>query len=115
MVAKVKWHPGELYPRVGFIVTNLSRPAEHWILWLGKTPHFFRGAGIAPGGRGRLEHETRQGSLHVALKSVVVRPELGDLNVIIQVEEWHSSDRFGGTVRARESGHLGPESGVRRR
>ena len=26
----------------------------------------------------------RQGSLHVALKSVVVRPELGDLNVIIQ-------------------------------
>ena len=28
MVAKVEWHPGELHPRVGFIVTNLSRPAE---------------------------------------------------------------------------------------
>lgn len=28
VVAKVAWHPGELYPRVGFIVTNLSRPAE---------------------------------------------------------------------------------------
>ena len=28
MVAKIEWHPGELYPRVGFIVTNLSRPAE---------------------------------------------------------------------------------------
>ena len=28
MIAKVEWHPGELYPRVGFIVTNLSRPAE---------------------------------------------------------------------------------------
>ena len=28
MVAKVEWHPGELCPRVGFIVTNLSRPAE---------------------------------------------------------------------------------------
>ena len=28
VVAKVEWHPGELYPRVGFIVTNLSRPAE---------------------------------------------------------------------------------------
>ena len=27
-IAKVEWHPGELYPRVGFIVTNLSRPAE---------------------------------------------------------------------------------------
>jgi hypothetical protein len=27
-VAKVEWHLGELYPRVGFLVTNLSRPAE---------------------------------------------------------------------------------------
>jgi Transposase DDE domain group 1 len=28
VVAKVEWHPGELYPRVGFILTNLARPAE---------------------------------------------------------------------------------------
>ena len=28
VVAKVEWHPGELYPRIGFIVTNLSRPAN---------------------------------------------------------------------------------------
>lgn len=28
MVAKVEWHPGELCPRVGFIVTNLTRPAK---------------------------------------------------------------------------------------
>ena len=28
VIAKVEWHPGELVPRVGFIVTNLSRPAE---------------------------------------------------------------------------------------
>jgi len=28
VVAKVEWHPGELYPRVGFIVTNLARPAK---------------------------------------------------------------------------------------
>ena len=28
VVAKVEWHPGELFPRIGFIVTNLSRPAE---------------------------------------------------------------------------------------
>ena len=27
VVTKVEWHPGELYPRVGFIVTNLARPA----------------------------------------------------------------------------------------
>jgi hypothetical protein len=28
VVAKVEWHQGELYRRVGFIVTNLKRPAE---------------------------------------------------------------------------------------
>src|SRR5439155_5892702 len=28
VVVKVEWHPGELYPRVGFIVTNLHRPAK---------------------------------------------------------------------------------------
>jgi hypothetical protein len=28
VLAKVEWHPGELHPRVGFIVTNLARPAE---------------------------------------------------------------------------------------
>src|ERR1700733_527361 len=28
VLAKVEWHPGELYPRVGFIVTNMSRPTE---------------------------------------------------------------------------------------
>ncbi len=28
VVARVEWHPGELVPRVGFIVTNLTRPAE---------------------------------------------------------------------------------------
>jgi len=28
VVAKVEWHPGELYPRVGLIITNLARPAE---------------------------------------------------------------------------------------
>ena len=28
VVAKVEWRPSELYPRVGFVVTNLSRSAE---------------------------------------------------------------------------------------
>jgi len=28
VVAKVEWHPGELYPRVGFIVPNLTSPAK---------------------------------------------------------------------------------------
>jgi len=28
VAAKVEWHPGELYPRVGFIISNLARSAE---------------------------------------------------------------------------------------
>ena len=39
-MAKVEWHPGELYPRVGFIVTNLSRPAE-------RVTKFYNGRGTA--------------------------------------------------------------------
>src|ERR1700730_3740944 len=36
VVAKVEWHPGELYPRVGFIVTNISRPAENVVAFYNK-------------------------------------------------------------------------------
>jgi hypothetical protein len=40
VVAKVGWHQGELYPRVGFIVTNLTRPAE-------RVSKFYNGRGTA--------------------------------------------------------------------
>ncbi len=36
VVAKVEWHPGELYPRVGFIVTNLSRLSERVVAFYNK-------------------------------------------------------------------------------
>src|SRR5215813_10972436 len=36
VIAKVEWHPGELYPRVGFIVTNMSRPAERVVAFYNK-------------------------------------------------------------------------------
>jgi Transposase DDE domain group 1 len=36
VVAKVEWDPGELYPRVGFIVTNMSRPAERVVAFYNK-------------------------------------------------------------------------------
>jgi Transposase DDE domain group 1 len=36
VVAKVEWHPGELYPRVGFIVTNLARPAANVVAFYNK-------------------------------------------------------------------------------
>jgi hypothetical protein len=40
VVAKVEWHQGELYPRVGFIVTNLSRPPARVV-------KFYNGRGTA--------------------------------------------------------------------
>src|ERR687896_1933957 len=38
--AKVQWHQGELYPRVGFIVTNLTRPNRRVV-------KFYNGRGTA--------------------------------------------------------------------
>jgi hypothetical protein len=46
VVAKVEWHQGELYPRVGFIVTNLTRPAE-------RVSKFYNGRGTASSGSRR--------------------------------------------------------------
>src|SRR3712207_4471283 len=40
VVAKVEWPQGELYPRVGFVVTNLKRPAE-------RVSRFYNGRGTA--------------------------------------------------------------------
>ena len=36
VIAKVEWHPGELYPSAGFIVTNMSRPAENVVAFYKK-------------------------------------------------------------------------------
>jgi Transposase DDE domain group 1 len=36
VIAKVEWHPEELYPRVGFIVTNMSGPAERVVAFYNK-------------------------------------------------------------------------------
>src|ERR1700676_4503416 len=36
VVAKAEWLPGELYPRVGFTVTNMSRPAENVVAFYNK-------------------------------------------------------------------------------
>jgi Transposase DDE domain group 1 len=38
VVAKAEWHPGELYPRVGFIVTNMARRAENVVAFYNKIP-----------------------------------------------------------------------------
>ena len=40
VVAKVEWHEGELFPRVGFFVTNMSAKPEGVV-------HFYNGRGTA--------------------------------------------------------------------
>ena len=40
VVAKVEWHAGELFPRVGFIVTNLARHSKNVV-------KFYNGRGTA--------------------------------------------------------------------
>jgi hypothetical protein len=40
VVAKVEWHQGELYPRVGFVVTNMTRPNKRVV-------KFYNGRGTA--------------------------------------------------------------------
>ena len=42
-----------------------------------------------------------------------IMPHLDEFDPAVEAEFRRSPDRFGETVRARESGHLGPESGVR--
>src|SRR5262249_22263070 len=36
VIAKAEWHPEEPYPRGGFIVTNMSRPAERVVAFYNK-------------------------------------------------------------------------------
>jgi Transposase DDE domain group 1 len=52
VVAKVEWHPSELYPRGGFIVTNMMRPAE-------------RGVAFDNSGAGGAAHPGRQERRHL--------------------------------------------------
>ncbi len=40
MVAKVEWHQGDLFPRVGFVLTNMSARARGIV-------HFYNGRGTA--------------------------------------------------------------------
>jgi hypothetical protein len=36
VIVNVEWHPGELYPHVGYIVTNMARSAENVVAFYNK-------------------------------------------------------------------------------
>ena len=59
VVAKVEWHPGELYPRVGFIVTNLARSAERVVA-------FYNQRGTASSGSRRARARSSGRGCHAA-------------------------------------------------
>ena len=60
VVAKVEWHRGELFPRVGFIVTNLSAKAKGVV-------HFYNG-------RGRVEQWIKEGKYALNLDQALLPP-----------------------------------------
>jgi hypothetical protein len=110
VVAKVEWHQGELYPRVGFIVTNMIRPSKR-VVWLynGRGPaelpikegknairwtrlscHAFRHNAVrlltcARGGSGRDP---------VAMVQPVVGPRCGCINgIVVKFNRYYCMDR----------------------
>ncbi|RJP29894.1 MAG: IS1380 family transposase [Actinobacteria bacterium] len=52
VIAKIEWHQGELFPRVGFIVTNLSRVAKNVVRFYNQ--------------RGRCENHIKEGKYALA-------------------------------------------------
>jgi hypothetical protein len=52
VIAKVEWHPEELYPRVGFIVTNMNHPAERVVAFYNKRGTCEQWIKEGKGGRG---------------------------------------------------------------
>ena len=64
VVAKVEWHPGELYPRVGFIVTNMVRPADNVVGFYNK--------------RGTCEQWIREGKGAIRRTRLSCRPRFPD-------------------------------------
>jgi hypothetical protein len=70
VVAKVEWHQGELYPRVGFIVTTLERPPERVV-------KFYNGRARRSSGFGRVRPRcTGRGSRAGAFRANAVRLQL---------------------------------------
>ena len=73
VVAKVEWHPGELYPRVGYIVTNLSRPAERVVAFYNQ--------------RGKAEQYIKEGKNAIKWTRLSCR-KFRDNAVRLQLQPW---------------------------
>ena len=92
VVAKVEWHQGELFPRVGFIVTNLSYPTMGIV-------RFYNG-------RGTAEQWDKRGQVRPELDQVVlsqIRGQSGQAGVVrtgLQLGQLHAK---AGLTRGNEA------------
>ena len=55
VAAKVEWHNGELFPRVGFIVTNLIRPAKRVLRFYNHLQPAWHGGAVDQGRQERRQ------------------------------------------------------------
>ena len=76
MVAKIEWHAGELFPRVGFLVTNRSDPPQGVVRFYngrGTCEQWIKGGSRLPQGKYALEwmrlscHEFNNNVVRLAL------------------------------------------------
>ena len=91
VVAKVEWHPGKLYPRVGFIVTNMSRPTKNVVA-------FYNKRGTCSNGLRRAKARSNGRDCHVVrspptrfVSSFMRRPTIS----VISYEHWRRPSRSG--------------------
>ena len=93
VVAKVEWRPGELVPRVGFIVTNLSRPTKRVVAFYNPTFPIYH-----PNSWKSYHFPTAKGTVSPMQPSdgmiLVIGPRLEGHSVIFLAIQTHLSCRF---------------------
>jgi hypothetical protein len=112
VVAKVEWHPGELVPRVGFIVTNLTRPARRVVA-------FYNHRGTAEqqyrrdaSGCHELRQETRERcALMTRIGAITSRGRLGSARAAANPGDYPPA-RHSALSAAATKATMPPETGV---
>ena len=101
VVAKVEWHPGELVPRVGFILTNLSRSAER-VTW------FYNQ-------RGKAEQYIKEGKNAIKWTRLSCRKFRDNAVQALQSRQLHADAGLAEGDRALVADHATGEAGQDRR
>ncbi len=120
VVAEVEWHLGELYPCVGFIVTNLSRPAERVVGFCnqrGRCEQWIKGGKGASRGRRSpiavtfITRSSNDNGDVVAAAPCHRRPAVAGAAWAILMKEVGTLDKFGDFRWRRSNARLGRLAG----